>query len=134
MGRTVRSSVLRSLGPTDESVVAAGASLDPALEIDASVAATTFDERALARVDAALAGSPLVDGVAPALIRPVAAQDRTSRRTEPRVTLFGTDPARLAGFDRLAGPDGRPRSLAALGADEVFLNKDAADQAGRRAR
>src|SRR5262245_29310740 len=126
MARTIRSSVLRSLGATDETVVPAGAELDPALEVDASAATRTFDERAVAAIDAAVASSPLVDGVAPALIRPVAAQDRTSRRSEPRVTLFGPDPARLAGFGRITGHDGRTVSLARLGAGEVFLNQDAA--------
>jgi putative ABC transport system permease protein len=128
MALTIRSSVLRSLGTTDETLVADGAEVDPALELDASAAPTTFDERSLAAIDAAAAGSPLVDGVAPALITPVAAQDRTSRRSEPRVTLFGTDPDRLAGFGRIAGADGRPRTLASLADGEVFLDRGAADK------
>jgi len=128
MALTIRSSVLRSLGPTDETLVADGAEVDPALELDASAAPTTFDQRALAAVDAAAAGSPLVDGLAPALIVPVAAQDRTSRRSEPRVTLFGSDPDRLAGFGRIAGADSRARTLASLAGDEVFLDRDAADK------
>jgi putative ABC transport system permease protein len=133
MGKTIRSSVLRSLGHTDETVVAAGAELDPSLEIDAATAAGTFDEKVAGTVRAAVAGSPLVDGVAPALIRPIAAQDRTSRRSEPRISLFGTDPDRLAGFGRMSGADGTGRSLADLGPGEVFLNRDAADELAARA-
>jgi putative ABC transport system permease protein len=133
MARTIRSSVLRSLGATDETVVAAGAELDPSLEIDAATAAGTFDEEVAGTVRASVAGSPLVDGVAPALIRPIAAQDRTSRRSEPRVNLFGTDPARLAGFGRMSGPGGARRSLADLASGEVFLNRAAADKLAARA-
>ena len=133
MGRTIRSSVLRSLGATDESVVAAGAEIDSALEVDATTAAGLFDAEAADRVVAAAAASPLVDGVAPALIRPVAAQDRTSRRTEPRVMLFGPDPTALDGFGRITGTGGRARSLTGLGPDEVFLNRDAADELGAAA-
>src|SRR5215471_4449265 len=132
MARTIRSSVLRSLGATDETVVPAGAKLDPALQVDASATQPTFDQRAVTAIDRAVAGSALVDGVAPAMIRPVAAQDRTSRRNEPRVTLFGPDAARLAGFGRITGHDGRVVSLAALGASEVFLNQDAADKLAAR--
>jgi putative ABC transport system permease protein len=128
MARTIRSSTLRALGPTDETVVPAGAELDPALEVDASAAATTFDQGAVASIEDAVGGSRLVDGVAPALIMPVAAQDRTSRRSEPRVTLFGSDPSRLDGFGRIADREGRTRSLADLADGEVFLNEDAADK------
>jgi putative ABC transport system permease protein len=128
MSRTIRSSVLRSLGPTDETVVAAGAELDPSLEVDAAPAVATFDESAAGVVRDAAAGSPSIDGITPALIRPLAVQDRTSRRSEPGVTLFGTDPASQEGFGALTGTGGRRRTLDELGDGEVYLNRDAADE------
>src|SRR5262245_21303354 len=54
IARTIRSSVLRSLGPTDETVVPAGAELDPALQVDATAAGTTFDQRAVTAIDKAV--------------------------------------------------------------------------------
>ena len=50
----------------------------------------------------ACAATGLVDGVAPAIVEPIAVQDAASRQTEPRVTLFATDPARLPGFGPIA--------------------------------
>ena len=70
MSSTIRSSALRSLGSTDETVVAAGAELDPTLEVDAAPPVATFDGSAADVVRDAAAGSPLVDGVTTALIRP----------------------------------------------------------------
>jgi putative ABC transport system permease protein len=128
MGRTIRSSVLRALGQTDEAVVAAGAELDPTLELDAVATVHYFDEGAVEAVRDAVAESPLVDGVAPAVIEPIAVQDRSSRQSEPRVTLFGSDPGSLAGFDDITGSQGRSMSLADLRPNEVFLNEDGADE------
>jgi putative ABC transport system permease protein len=133
MGHTVRSSVLRALGETDEAVVAAGAELDPTLQVDAVAPADYFDEDAVDTVRRAVAGSPLVDGVAAAVIEPIAVQDRSSRQSEPRVTLFGSDPGSLAGFDDITGPDGRSLLLTDLGLHEVFLNDDGADELGAAA-
>src|SRR5262245_19469610 len=128
MGRTIRSSVLRALGQTDEAVVAAGAELDPTLELDAVATVHYFDEGAVEAVRDAVAGSPLVDGVAPAVIEPIAVQDRSSRQSEPRVTLFGSDSGSLAEFDDIAGSEGRSVRLADLKPHEVFLNEDGADE------
>jgi putative ABC transport system permease protein len=130
MGRTIRSSVLRSLGQTDETVVVAGADLDPTLQVDAVAAVDYFDEDAVETVRDAVARSPLVDGVAPAVIEPVAVQDRSSRQSEPRVTLFGSDPGSLAGFDDITGPEGRSLRLTDLAPEEVFLNEDGAGELG----
>jgi len=132
MARTIRSSVLRSFGQTDETVVAAGAELDPTLEVDAAVGADYVEESVADTVRTALRGSALVDGVTPAVIEPIAAQDRTSRQSEPRVTLFGADPAAMAGFGTLSGPDGRPRTLADLAAGEVYLTRDGAEELAAR--
>ena len=80
----------------------------------------------------ALRATGLVDGVAPAIIAPVALQDVRSRQTEARVSLYAPDPAHLAGFGSIRAIDGRPVSLAALGPHEVYLNRDAADELDAR--
>jgi putative ABC transport system permease protein len=133
MGRTIRSSVLRALGETDETVVVAGAELDPTLQVDAAAPATYFEEGAADTVRTAVAASPLVDAVAPAVIEPIAVQDRSSRQSEPQVTLFGADPASLSGFDDITGRGGRSLSLADLRPGEAFLTEDGADELGASA-
>jgi putative ABC transport system permease protein len=120
MGSTIRASVFESLGSTDEIVT--GASTDVGVEGSLGVEAAKpyFDAGpALAAVDAAVADLP-VDGVSPAIIEPVAAQHRAAGRTEPRLTLFAGDPARLEAFGF--------RSVADLGAGEVLLDADAAEE------
>jgi len=121
MGRTVRASVLDSLGHSDEYVTAAG----PSSALDASFVVSTakpyFDSRAaMTAVDNAVAGSGLVDGTAPAIIEQVAAQNPTGRRTEPRLTLFASDPDRLGPFELTA--------VARAGPGEALLNEDAATE------
>src|SRR3954471_14173971 len=98
VGLTIRSSVLTSLGNTDEVVSVKTAAVE--LPAAAGQASDTgyFPETVFADVAAAVNGSSIVDGVAPAIIEPVAVQNVNQRQNEPRVTLFGSDPARLAGF------------------------------------
>src|SRR5919106_4330940 len=55
MGRTIRSSVLRVLGETDDTVVVAGAELDPTLQVGAVAPVAYFDEGAADTVRAAAA-------------------------------------------------------------------------------
>ncbi len=130
MGRTVRSSVLRALGQTDEAVVVAGAEVDPTLQLDAVTPVGYVDEAAVEGVRRAAAESQLVDGVTTAVIEPVAVQDRSSRQSEPRVTLFGADPASSDGFDDITGPGGRRLALADLAPGDAYLNEDGADELG----
>ena len=65
-----------------------------------------------------------MDGTAPAIVLPVAVQDMRSRQTEARVSLFAPDPTALAGFGRL--------NLGALGPEEVYLDRDAAQKLDAR--
>jgi putative ABC transport system permease protein len=121
MGRTVRAAVLDSLGQTDEYVTAAGPSSTLDTSLTVSAAKPYFDaDEATAAVDEAVAGSDLVDGTAPAIIEQLAAQSPTSRRTEPRITLFASDPERLEPFELTA--------VAEVGAGEALLNEEAADE------
>ncbi|HWS46184.1 MAG TPA: FtsX-like permease family protein, partial [Acidimicrobiia bacterium] len=133
MGRTIRSSVLRTLGRSDEWITVRAAKQSPIFQLTGSTGNDLFDERVLADVDHALSGSGLVDGVAPAIIDTVAVQDVTSRHTEPRVGVFAADPARLSGFGTIVGSSGRPVSLADLTPGAVYLDRRAADKLHARA-
>lgn len=66
------------------------------------------------------------------MIEPVAVQDRSSRQSEPRVTLFGADPAGLAGFGDITGPGRHRLTLADLAPETAYLNHDGADELGAR--
>ncbi len=54
-------------------------------------------------------------------------QSVSSRQSEPRVTLFASDPGSMKGFGTMHGLGG-PVTLAALGSHELYLNKEAADK------
>ncbi|HEX6239203.1 MAG TPA: FtsX-like permease family protein [Acidimicrobiales bacterium] len=129
MARTIRSSALQSLGQTDEAVVVAGAEVDPTLQVDAATRTEWFDEGTADTVRGAVAGSDLVDGVAPAVVEPVAVQNATARRSEPRVTLFGAEPASMDGFGEIRGPAGTV-TLDELASGEVYLTEDGAEDLG----
>jgi putative ABC transport system permease protein len=128
MSHTIRSSVLTSLGNTDELISVEGADADiSAIDFQASPI-EYFDETLFQRVDAAIGDSKLVDALTPAIIEAVAVQDTTSRQNEPRVTLFAADPDRMAGLGEIKEVGGGAVSLGDLGPGEVYLNDEAADQ------
>ena len=129
MTHTVRSSVLAYLGNIDELVSVKGTETGgSASMMDTPADIKYFDEALFGKVRDALSGSKLVDGVAPVIIELVAVQDRTSQQNEPRVTIFASDPAQMAGFGEIKRVGGGTVSLADLGPDEVYLNKKAADE------
>ncbi len=123
MSRTVRGSVIQSLGQTDELVSVRGAESDTP---------EFFPENRAAAVQFAMRATGLVDATAPAIIIPVAVQDARSRQTEARVSLYAPDPGRMAGFAPIRRSDGRAVSLADLRPGEVYLNRDAAEELGAR--
>ena len=81
---------------------------------------TSTPTTALTAVDDAVADSDVVDGTAPAIIEQIAAQNPTSRRTEPRLTLFASDADRLGPFELTAVADAGP--------GEALLNEEAATE------
>ncbi len=129
MSHTIRTGAVKSLGYTDEVIGAKGAK--PTLAVADAGSATGvayFPTSYSKRVSAALASSRLVDGIAPAIIEPVAALDARTRQNEPQMTLFATNPADMHGFGTIRDRRGRAVSLAALRPGEVFINTRAADQ------
>jgi putative ABC transport system permease protein len=132
MATTVRSSVITSLGQTDE-VVSARSADAPNIETLGQSAATRYLTIAeAAAVVSAARDSTSVDGVARAISEPVAVQDTTSRRNEPQLTLFAIDPDAMAGFGSMALESGQPTNLANLAPGQAYLNPKAADDLDAR--
>lgn len=131
MARTVRAAVIEALGRTDEVVAVRGAPDVISAEDAASARAPYLDERVVPAVERVMRRTGLVDGVTPAIIEPVAAQDLTSRQTESRVGLFAADPARMAGFGAIRA-GGRTMTLAQLRSGEVYLDTDGAQKLDAR--
>ncbi len=126
MSNTIRGTAVTALGRTDEVVAARG--VGAALTSGSgATGGLYFPEGYASVVGRKLRGTGLVDGIQPVIIEPVAVQDATSRQTEPRVTLFATDPARMRGFGQIRA-DGRPVSLADLRPGELYLNASGADK------
>jgi putative ABC transport system permease protein len=123
MAATVRSSVVTSLGLTDETVTA-GTTADVGNNVGEVAVKPYFSaDPAVAAVDRAAASLP-IDGVAAAIIEPVAGQHTARGKTEPRMTLFAPDAERAArfGFD----------AVERLAEDDVVLNRDAARELAAR--
>ncbi|HET9730095.1 MAG TPA: FtsX-like permease family protein [Acidimicrobiia bacterium] len=127
MGRTMRASVFKSLGTTDETIAMTSANDNGRLASQAGTTIEPFDATWFPKIDRVLRAGGSVDGVAPAIIDTVAAQDTTSRQTEPRLGLFASDARYLDGFAPITNAAGRRVSLADLHGDGVFI-----DQAGAR--
>jgi putative ABC transport system permease protein len=130
MSHTIRSSATTALGPTDEVVAERGVEAALASESGAT-GARYFPEGFADRVASEVRSSGLVDGVEPVIVEPIAVQDATSAQTEPRVTMFASDPRRMRGFGEIR-TDGRTVSLADLRPGEVYLNAEGADKLAAR--
>jgi putative ABC transport system permease protein len=134
MSHTIRSSAVESLGATDELVSVRGAEVDPMVELGATTGIEYFPESVLQDVGYDLTGrEDLIDGVAPAIVEPLAVQNLTTRQSEPGVTLFASLQPHLAAFGDIRGhDDGEVKYLNDLKPGEIFLNADAAEdlQAG----
>jgi putative ABC transport system permease protein len=127
MSHTIRASSTRALGETDEIVAAKGAADDISGELGAATGTGYFDQRVVFRVERALAGKNLTDGVTGAIVEDVALQAPVQRQTEPSVTLYAPDPARMGSFSPIRSLGGGTVSLQELRGGELYLNKKAAD-------
>jgi putative ABC transport system permease protein len=129
MSHTIRATAVRTLGQTDELVSASGTELSLGTGLGSATGVEYFDEGVVDQVDQALAGTNLADGVTPAVIEQIAVQAPEQRQTEPRVTMFAADPARMDGFGTITGTSGDV-TLGDLERSEAFLNEKAADELG----
>jgi len=128
MNHTVVQTAVDTLGETDETVAARGASDDIPGALGAATGTQWLDEGTVTQVEAALSGSDLVDGVTGAIVEGVAVQAPAKRRNEPSVVLFAADPRRMQGFSEIVGSDGQARTLGELGSGEIYLNRKAAEE------
>ena len=126
MSHTIRGAAVTALGQTDEVVAAKG--IDTALAADGAATGDRYFPQGYAdRIAQRMRPTGLVDGVAPVIVEPIAVLDVASRQSEPEVTLFASDPARLRDFGPMRS-GGTTRSLAELGPGEVYLNAKAAEK------
>jgi hypothetical protein len=129
MSYTIRSEVVDALGNIDEVVSRQGAELGATIFVDNVGDVEYFDESLFEFVDEAASESEDIDGLTPAIIEIVGVQDLTSAQTEPRVTIFAADPARMAGFGDIRDSDsGEVLTLADLAPGEIYLNAEGADE------
>jgi putative ABC transport system permease protein len=124
MTHTIRNSARLELGQVDEVVASARfeSGYDPG-GTDEYFDSTTFD-----RVAVSVANTEAVDGVAPAIIEVVAIRDLETGQLEPRVNLFATDPAHMAGFGTIHTDTGDAVTLEQLDEGTIYLNSYAADE------
>ena len=138
MSHTIRMSAIQSLGSTDELISVRGANVNTDVSLGEATGVDYFSEDAVPLITHELLGSRHFDGVAPAIVEPVAVQDLTARQNEPRVTLFASSSPSLQAFGAIRTQQGQVVTLDDLRAGEVYLNADAADdleaKAGDRIR
>lgn len=128
MNHTIRSTAVKALGSTDETIAPKGAVDDIPGALGSATGAGWFDEAVVERVSRSLVGSKLVDGVNGVIVDQVAVLAPAQRQSEPSVVVFAADPSRMAGFSPIRGSDGNTVSLADLQPGEIFLNRKAADE------
>src|ERR671911_450937 len=131
LGLTIRTAAITSLGQTDELVSVRGAEVDTEVEVGGTTGIEYFSEDVFPEIEyeLLLGHEDLIDGVAPAIVEPLAVQSVTTRQSEPRVTLFASSQAHLGAFGEVRRhSDGEPQYLNDLRRGEVFLNADAAEE------
>jgi putative ABC transport system permease protein len=133
MNHTVRATAVEALGATDVTLAPKGAVDDIPGALGAATGTGWIDEGVVDEVEAATAGSGLVDGVTGAVIDQVAVQALLQRTSEPSVALFAADPGRMAGFAPIVGARGETLLLADLAPGEGYLNRKGAQKLRVRA-
>jgi putative ABC transport system permease protein len=128
MAYTIRSDTTDALGNIDEVISRSGAEVGDSMFIDAPSDIQYFPDADFARVEGVASQSTNIDGITPAIIETVGLQDMTSQQTEPRFTIFASDPQRMSGFGEIRDVSGPVVSLADLAAGEVFMNAEGADK------
>src|SRR6476646_10435457 len=127
MSHTIRATATRQYGNTEEVVAAKGAADDIAGELGAATGTGYFPESTVAKVQRALAGKHLTDGVTGAILEDVALQAPIQRQTEPSVTLYAPDPAGMAAFAPIRRVGGGTVTLDQLQRGQAYLNGKAAE-------
>lgn len=127
LANTVRSSVITSLGQSDEVVSARSTKTPEVATLGQGGSGRYLTAREAAQVVRAARALPDVDGAAPGISEGVAVQDLTTRSTEPRLTLFATDPGAMSGFGTVTTTGGRSVDLATVRPGRTLLDQKAAE-------
>ena len=90
--------------------------------------AEDIDERLVTEVVPLLNADPAIDGVAPILFENVAVVNLDDRLFEISAVLTGLDPQAARAFDALETVDGQVVDLGALALDEVYIDRDGAEE------
>ena len=90
--------------------------------------AEDIDERLVTEVVPLLNADPAIDGVAPILFEDVAVVNLDDRLFEISAVLTGLDPQAARAFDPLETVDGQVVDLGALAPDEVYIDRDGAEE------
>ena len=129
ISNTIRQTAIASLGEADVLVSARGAADDIPGELGAATGTGYFRQETVDVISKRLEPTGLVDGVAPVIVEQVAVQAPATGQTEPGVILFAIDPLRMDGFGEIEPVEGGASlDLGDLAADEVYLNRKAADK------
>ena len=130
IAKTIRTEVITSLGNIDE-IISAQEEGDIEVTGETSQLAY-FDEAAFGEVRDAVADNEDVDGVMPLIFEGTGVQNLTTRQTEPRVTVFGADPAYMEGFGTIRDVDGGTLTMDDLASGELYVNPEARDDLDAR--
>jgi len=116
---TLKSTATLSLDGTDETI-----DLGP---MSAFKEPSYFDCSQFDSLSQDLSGYDKVDGLAPCIREIVPVVDVTTKHSASSVVLFAPDPEHLSGFGPLTTEEGTVVNVADLGQDEVFLDREVAD-------
>ena len=87
-----------------------------------------FPQTVFQEVGPTLEADPDIDGVLPVLTEQVAVINVRSQQFELGALLTGVDPTRASGFDALLDTQGTPIDLASLAPNELYIDKDGAEE------
>lgn len=129
MTYTARSLIADTLGRVDEVIVSLSLGRDRRLGPDGLSGLTTgyFSQSDYDRLRPGLLAIPGVAGVTPAISESVSLVDASSQQSKSQVTLIGLPVDYDLAFRRLVRLDDRVATLAELGPDELYLNREGAD-------
>ncbi|MEX2159145.1 MAG: FtsX-like permease family protein [Dehalococcoidia bacterium] len=118
------------LGHTDEWVERLGEGQDAPGQIESTIDRDTVD-----RLRQAIDENGVeIDGFLPMLLEQVPAVNPRTRQSEPAINIVGVDSASLEGFpDVVSTKTGDALDVASLNADELYMNRSAADALDARA-
>ena len=129
MTYSVKSSVIQSLRSMDELI-----RVDEDSDLWQSQAVPDdFSDEIFTAIASELDPDPDVDGLLPVVAETVAVVNLESQQFEANALITGLDPARASTFDEVLDTDGAPVDISSLGDDELYLDREGAEELGAEA-